>query len=229
LHYGVGEAAELAIAEYAASPEMDCYNRMMRDMQGVTRDQIKIAFLGSMYGMGGAKFAAALGLPQDAANAIRTAFFDGAPYIRNFAERAGRAAASRGWVRTILGRKRHFELWEPAEYTPDSAALPREKALEKYGEKIRRSGTHRAIQSIVSGSAADTLKVAMLKIWEAGICNTLGAPLITVHDELDFSVPDTPAGAAAIQEARHIMENAIAFRVPLRVDVETGADWGSVK
>jgi DNA polymerase I-like protein with 3'-5' exonuclease and polymerase domains len=229
VHFGEGPDAMAMWEKYAENPEMDCYNAMMAGMTGVTRSQIKIAFLGSMYGMGAPKFAATLGLPEEEATAVREAFFTGAPYIRSLAKKASGLASERGYVRTILGRRRHFSLWEPADNTKTGDPLPYEAAVKEYGKNLRRTGTHKAIQSVICGSAADTLKTAMAQVWECGICSTLGAPLMTVHDELDFSVPAGQEGENAIQTVKEIMESALEFKVPLLVDVERGPNWGEVK
>jgi len=71
------------------------------------------------------------------------------------------------------------------------------------------------------------MKKAMLDIWESGVCDVLGPPLLTIHDELDWSVPDTKEGREAFSESIRIMENAIKFKVPIVVEAELKADWGS--
>ena len=70
----------------------------------------------------------------------------------------------------------------------------------------------------IQGSAADIMKHAMVKIWESGVCDVVGAPLLTVHDELDLSSPDTQAGREAVAEIKHTMEHTAMLSLPLRVD-----------
>jgi DNA polymerase I-like protein with 3'-5' exonuclease and polymerase domains len=77
------------------------------------------------------------------------------------------------------------------------------------------------------------LKTAMVNTWRSGVCSVLGAPLINVHDENNWSVPRTAEGREAIAEARRLMEvpDPIAglLKVPLRVDVAQGANWGEAR
>ena len=70
----------------------------------------------------------------------------------------------------------------------------------------------------------DVMKKAMVDIWEAG----LGTPLLTVHDELDWSMANTPAGREAIAHAKHIMTTCVDLKIPLMVDEEVGDTWGTI-
>ena len=91
----------------------------------------------------------------------------------------------------------------------------------------RRAFTHAALNARIQGSAADIMKLSMVNIWESGICDVLGAPHLTVHDELCGSYRDHKAGREALRELKHIMENCIELLVPLKVDATTGPNWGS--
>jgi DNA polymerase-1 len=72
------------------------------------------------------------------------------------------------------------------------------------------------------------MKKAMVDTWKSGVCDVIGVPLLTVHDENCFSVPRTKEGEEAIWEAKRIMENAIKLEVPVLTDIEVGQDWGHV-
>jgi len=61
-------------------------------------------------------------------------------------------------------------------------------------------------------------------LWRSGVFSVSGVPMLTVHDELDFSVP--PGSEEAFRFVQHTMENAIPFRVPIRAEAESGPDWG---
>ncbi len=103
-----------------------------------------------------------------------------------------------------------------------------EAAIAAYGTgNIQRAFCHAGLNRILQGSAADVLKKAMLDIWRSGVCDVLGAPLITVHDELDFSVPRTVAADQAAAESRRIMETTVQLNVPMKVDYERGPNWGA--
>ena len=228
LHYGKGPEAEAMRDAYNMDPSLDCYNMMMESCPGVTRDQIKIAFLGSMYGMGKDKFAKTIKMPTAEANAIRQAFFEGAPYLVGLAEDTSSVAAARGWIRTYMNRRRHFDRWEKAEWGAMSTALPEAEAREKWGDNIRRAYTYRSIQTVVSGTAADCYKTFCAELWESGLCEILGPPLTLVHDESDFSVPQGKQGDGAVVEMKEIMENCVKLSVPLLADIERGPSWGEV-
>lgn len=152
------------------------------------------------------------------------------PAAKQLSELASRTASTRGFVKTLLGRRARFETWGPRKWssTPKEP-LPYEEALIAYGQDIARVGTHKTLNSILQGSAADVMKTAMVKMVRDGVTDVLGAPLLTVHDELVFSVPQTKEGIQALKEAAHIMCTAVQLRVPLMVDVEAGENWGSVE
>ena len=76
------------------------------------------------------------------------------------------------------------------------------------------------------------MKKAMVDIWEAGLTTKHGGPLsihLTVHDELDFSVPRTKEGFDAYFKAKHLMENVADLRIPIIADGELGSSWGSLE
>jgi len=74
------------------------------------------------------------------------------------------------------------------------------------------------------------MKEAMVQQYRAGIYDVLGPPLMTVHDELDWSRPRTTEGEKAVAEARHIMANpGLDLKIPLHVDEERGPNWGEIE
>jgi DNA polymerase-1 len=81
------------------------------------------------------------------------------------------------------------------------------------------------LNAVIQGSAADLVKKAMVDVWEAGIAAVLKIHL-TVHDELDSSVPKTREGKEAFEEMGDMMEKAIPFKVPVIVDRELLKNWG---
>jgi DNA polymerase-1 len=115
----------------------------------------------------------------------------------------------------LIGRKR-------------PAPLLYSEACEKFGPKIKRAMTHKALNAIVQGSSADLIKLAMVTAYEAGIFNVL-IPLTTVHDELNVSIPQTNAGKEAFKELVHIMQTCYVFRVPIIAEAGTGNNWTEAK
>jgi DNA polymerase-1 len=105
-------------------------------------------------------------------------------------------------------------------------AVGYDEAVKEWGAvNIKRAKCYTAPNACFQGSAADAMKKSMVEIWEAGICDVLGAPLLTVHDELNWSVPQTPEARQAHDEALKIMENCVKLRIPLKVDTGSGANW----
>ena len=93
-------------------------------------------------------------------------------------------------------------------------------AYTEYGNAIKRAFTHKAMNRLIQGSAADMTKKAMQLLYREGI-----VPHIQVHDELDFSIesPDQ------IQKIKDIMENCVDMVVPAKIDVDLGPNWGDAK
>ncbi len=123
------------------------------------------------------------------------------PAAKKIMDESSRVAKTRGYIKTILGRRRRFH----------------------------HESTHKALNSLLQGSAADLMKKAMVDIWKSGVCDVLGAPLLTVHDELDWSKPKTDIAMDAIREVKHLMETVLPFRVPIIAEMEIGPNWGNLE
>jgi DNA polymerase I-like protein with 3'-5' exonuclease and polymerase domains len=124
--------------------------------------------------------------------------------------------ASGGAIRTLLGRKCRFPLWEPREWGINKA-LPYEQAVVEYGRQVKRAMTYKGLNRLIQGSAADQTKAAMIALDKAGF-----NLLLQVHDEVALSVKTKEEARAAAD----IMETAVKMVVPSRVDVEIGPSWG---
>ena len=129
-----------------------------------------------------------------------------------------RRAQDKGRVRTLLGRRCRFNLWEPNQFGIHKA-LSHEDALAEHGPGIRRAFTYKALNRLIQGSAADMTKKAMLELYKEGII-----PHIQIHDELDISVQDESHAKKIIE----VMENAVTLEVPNKVDYEHGDNWGDI-
>jgi DNA polymerase I-like protein with 3'-5' exonuclease and polymerase domains len=73
------------------------------------------------------------------------------------------------------------------------------------------------------------MKEAMVEILESGVLEELGVPHLTVHDELDGSLPPTSAAKEALEELMRIMETCVALEVPLLADLTVAESWGKTK
>lgn len=223
-----------AVERFRADPRTD-YHGMVAKMANIPRKDAKAINLGLAYGMGGAKLARSLGLPTvwksvrkgvwadiDAsevdelrrtgvdcielagpeARDIIERWEQGAPFLRGLYDKTEQVAKDRGFIKTILGRRCRFQ----NGYGP--------------GGKQIFTFTHKALNKLCQGSAADQTKRGMLDLWNMGI-----VPLLTVHDELIFSVKNTEQA----REYADVMERAIPLEVPSVVDVHCGATWGDVE
>jgi DNA polymerase-1 len=167
----------------------------------------KVINYGIVYGMGSARAARELGVSNAAAAAYIEEYFRRYAGVRRFIDATIAEARERGWVTTILGRRR---------YLPELAS--RDPAVRQFAE---RAATNTPIQ----GSAADLIKLAMItvhrRLREGGFAARL---LLQVHDELVLEAP-TGEAAAVMALVRDAMEHVMPLRVPLRVDVRSGANW----
>jgi DNA polymerase I-like protein with 3'-5' exonuclease and polymerase domains len=210
--------ADSMVSAYHANPRTD-FHQMVADMANIKRKAAKTIGLGLMYGMGKQKLANSLDLPIDEAEDLIRNFHQNVPFLRGTVDAVMRRIenrASGGAIRTLLGRKCRFPLWEPTEWGVHKA-LPYEEAAAKYGQRIKRAMTYKGLNRLIQGSAADQTKRALIKLDQAGF--TL---LLQVHDEIALSVNSVDEA----REAAHVMATAVDLAVPSIVDVETGPSWG---
>ena len=198
------------------------FHQMVADMAGVSRKAAKTIGLGLMYGMGKAKMAGSLGLELDEADDLIRKFHLNVPFLKGTVNAVMKRIdhnAANGTIRTLLGRKCRFPLWEPMEWGVNKA-LPYDEAIIKYGQRVKRAYTYKGLNKLIQGSAADQTKAGMVALHKAGY-----RVLLQVHDEVALSVQDKKEA----EEAAQIMIDAVKLEVPSRVDVEIGPSWGEAK
>lgn len=210
--------ARKAADTYRNDPKVDNHS-MMRDLIGwegkIGRDRAKNIFLGLCYSMGGAKLCRSIDRPTkwitlQSGKSIEVAGDEGqlildqfdlkVPFIREIAKRAEEAAQTRGYIRTILGRRCRF---------------PRAE-----GGRPGYDWTHKAFNRLVQGSSADQTKKAMVDADDAGIRLQL-----QVHDELDLSIWNR----SEADQLSEIMRNCVPCNVPHLVEPKIGKHWGECK
>ena len=213
--------ADNLVTAYRDDPKTD-FHKMVAEMAGIDRKVAKTIGLGLMYGMGKNKLAAQLDLTLDEADELITRFHHNVPFLKGTVnavmKRIDHPAAG-GAIRTLLGRKCRFPLWEPMEWGVHKA-LPREQAVIEYGQRIKRAGTYKGLNRLIQGSAADQTKAAMLALKKAGF-----DPILQVHDEVALSVKSREQA----EEAARVMAHAVSLEIPSRCDVEVGPSWGEAK
>jgi DNA polymerase I-like protein with 3'-5' exonuclease and polymerase domains len=198
-------------------------HQMVADLAGITRKEAKTVNLGIMYGMGVAKLADQLGISKEDAKDLIARHHLKVPFVKGLADIASKQATKNGQIRTLLGRKGRFHLWEPTTFGAGKP-LPHDEAMKEYGgpngRGIRRAFTYKALNKLIQGSAADQTKKAMLDCYNEGY-----TPMLTVHDELCFNI-DSPEQTARIKE---IMETGIKLSIPSKIDVDVQNDWGEIE
>jgi len=209
---------------YGVDEVLDAYNdgeadfhQIVSDMANIPRSQAKTINLGLFYGMGKNKLQAELGISKEDANDLFRLYHDKVPFVKMLMESVMRRAQDKGRVRTLLGRRCRFNLWEPNQFGIHKA-LSHEDALAEHGPGIKRAFTYKALNKLIQGSAADMTKKAMVDLYKEGII-----PHIQVHDELDISVNNNA------EKIKEIMESAVELEVPNKVDYESGPNWGTIK
>lgn len=181
--------------------------------EAVTAEQrrsAKTINFGVMYGMSAFRLARELDIPRTRAQEFITNYFTLYAGIKSFIAETVQFAEEHGYVETLSGRRRTI------------IGINSSNKLEKAGAE--RMATNTPIQ----GSAADIVKKAMIDVQSALTSTPTGARLLLqVHDELILECPDNESAInATIALVREKMENAYKLRVPLRVSIEHGANWG---
>ena len=171
------------------------------------RRQAKTINFGIIYGMSAFRLARDLSIPQKKARQIIKRFFDRYGGVRSYMEETPKQGRERGFVTTLLNRKR---------FLPD---------LKSRNRNIRQFAERTAINTPIQGSAADIIKMAMIRIDAELERKSLPARMIMqVHDELVFEVEASWARdvATLVQEE---MESVVSLAVPLVVEIGIGANW----
>tara|TARA_R110002074_G_scaffold102589_5_gene221675 strand:+ start:2920 stop:4854 length:1935 start_codon:yes stop_codon:yes gene_type:complete len=198
-------------------------HQMVADLANITRKQAKTVNLGIMYGMGVAKLADQLGISKEAAKDLIGRHHSKVPFVKGLADLATKQGDKNGQIRTVMGRRCRFHLWEPVTFGIGKP-LPYDEAMKEYGgpggRGIRRAFTYKALNKLIQGSAADQTKKAMLDCYNEGL-----TPMLTVHDELCFSI-ESEEQASKIKE---IMETGMPLAIPSKIDVDIKDHWGEIE
>jgi len=175
------------------------------------RSRAKTINFATIYGQGPRALARQIGVPFDEAKRFIAEYFERFSGVRAFLDRTVVEARERGYVETIFGRRR---------YVPE---------LQDSNHNVRAFGERTAANSPLQGSAADLIKVAMVRLSEALRDRGLQARLLLqVHDELVLECPAGEVGEVTIL-VRSEMEGAADLSVPLVVDVGVGDNWLDAK
>jgi DNA polymerase-1 len=182
-------------------------------LESVTPDQRRLAKtvnFGLSYGQTAYGLAQATGLTQPEAEDFIETYFERFPLVRQYIERTKVLAARQGYVETLLGRRRYFPELQPGS---------------KASHYARQAAERMAINAPIQGTAADIIKIAMIRLHRALRVRELHSLMILqVHDELIVEAPaDEVATVAALM--RDVMEGAFELDAPLKVDLKRGQNW----
>ena len=185
-------------------------NIYKKPIEEVTRDErtkSKRANFGIIYGITVFGLAERLDIPRDEAKMLIDGYFDTFPQVHDYMEKSKEVAREKGYVTTLFGRRR---------YLPD---------INSHNATVRGFAERNAINAPIQGTAADIIKVAMIRIYNRFKAEGIRSKMILqVHDELNFSVyPDEKEKVEGIvlQE----MQNALNLSVPLVADSGFGKNW----
>ena len=209
-HYSIGPKSDDIKKAFNDDPHTDYHALVQRWIKEITgteleRKKVKNLNFGTAYYMGITSMSRKFGWPYELSQELNEIYFDTFPFIKPTRNEVVNTAKARGYVRTILGRR--------ARVTQEMRDKEREFIVWNH---------------LVQGTAADILKKAMVESWKAGIFNVL-KPHLTVHDELDVSIPKTIEGIEAYRELKNIMENVVHLKVPIIAEAEVGPSWGETE
>ncbi|MDP2858562.1 MAG: DNA polymerase I [Bacillota bacterium] len=171
------------------------------------RRAAKAVNFGIVYGISGFGLSRNLHIPRDQAEAYIQGYFARYPGVKQWIDATIEQARKDGYVTTMLGRRR---------YLPDLHS--RNRPLRQFAERT-------AMNTPIQGTAADLIKLAMVRIdREIQRIASKAVMVLQVHDELIFEVPQNEILLAGLM-IRQIMQDAISFDVPIVVDLKAGPNW----
>ncbi|MEA2622686.1 MAG: polymerase [Chloroflexota bacterium] len=184
-----------------------------KDPADVTPDErsmAKMVNFGLAYGMSDFGLSSRANIPRQEAQAFISSYFAAYSGISYYMLHIRETAKQRGYVETLLGRRR----WIPE--------------LEARNSALRGSGERMAINMPIQGTAADIMKIALIRVHDRlRRAGSSARMLLSVHDEIVLEVPRGEV-ESLIPVVRETMESALKLDVPLDVDVKVGDDWESM-
>jgi DNA polymerase-1 len=194
---------------------MDVHRATASEVFGVAPDEVtseqrryaKVINFGLIYGMSSFGLARNLGIETAAAKNYIQRYFDRYPGVKNYMDETRLSAKSRGYVETVFGRR----LYLPEINSPNG---PR-----------RGSAERQAINAPMQGTAADLIKLSMIKVQQVLDAEQRRTRMIMqVHDELVFEVPDDEVDWVRAEVPR-LMAGVAELRAPLLAEIGVGGNW----
>ncbi|MEJ2070901.1 MAG: DNA polymerase I [Syntrophobacterales bacterium] len=174
------------------------------------RRQAKVINFGIIYGMSAFGLAKQLGVGNRLSQEFIQRYFARHPQVKAYLDNTLEEARQRGWVTTLLGRRRHFP------------------QINSSNRLVRQEAERSAVNTPLQGSAADIIKKAMLEVEEALSQAGLSARmLLQIHDELLLELPQKELDATT-KVVRQVMEGVVSLKIPLVIDLSAGPNWGDL-
>ena len=190
-----------------ASTAAKLFNIPLEEVTKTQRSQAKTVNFGIIYGQGAFALAEQTGLSRTEAKQLIDSYYETYPKLKAFMAEQVNKARELGYVETILGRKRHL------------------KDINSNNFVVKGHAERNAVNAPIQGSAADIIKIAMIKIDEVFEKENIQTKmLLQVHDELLFEAPEEEVEKVT-QLIKTEMESALETKVPLLVEVGTGNNW----
>lgn len=203
----------------AFAHDEDIHARVASQVNNVPLDMVtremrraaKAVNFGVIYGQSAFGLARGLGIDQDAAAQFISSYFEGYPGIEEFLNQVLAECRKKGYVRTILGRRRAIG------------------GVREGAGRQRNLAERTAVNTVIQGSAADLIKLAMIAIYRRLRKERLSARmLLQIHDELIFEVPTDQLHQLA-ELVREEMVGVHTLNVPLKVDIKAGPNWAAAE
>ena len=189
----------------------DIHNKDIKDVSKEERSAAKSVIFGIVYGISGFGLGENLHISKNDADKFIKKYYELYPEVKTYMENEINFAKENGFIETKYGRKRYISERNDANFM------------------VRKSGERMAINSPIQGTAADIIKMAMIKINDIFIKEGIQSKLVLqIHDELIFDVKNEEL-EKIINIVKYEMENIVKLKVPLKVSTDTGINWYDIK
>jgi DNA polymerase I len=183
------------------------YKIPLEEVTSDMRRKAKTANFGIIYGITPFGLAQRMGVPRNEAKELIDGYFQTFPQVKSYIENTIIKAGEKGWVETIFHRKR---------YLPD---------IHSHNANVRGYAERNAVNAPIQGTAADIIKIAMVRIDKAiKDANLQTKMILQVHDELNFIVPENELNQVK-KIVGYEMKMAVNLEVPLKADIGYGKNW----
>jgi DNA polymerase-1 len=190
-----------------ASTAANVYDVPIEDVTRIQRNNAKTVNFGIIYGVSAFGLSQQTDLSRENAKKLIEKYYETYPNLKNYMKNQISIAREKGYVETVLGRRRYL------------------RDINSQNAVIRSSAERNAVNAPIQGSAADIIKIAMIKIGEKLYNESWESKMIIqVHDELVFDVKKQELEKLQLMVKKE-MENAFKLNVPLVVDIGVGENW----